>query len=128
MKRKCSRLQEKLLFCLDKLIVNHEKAANRIHHFPLTHTHTHTSIQAAQETKINQDEQSPPERADTRWRWHTHTGAINLFRFVACFNYYNQPPIIAPHVCSCSCQEQAETFSSVRRETNTISLSLPSVV
>lgn len=28
---------------------------------------------------------------------HTHTrvGTINLFRLVACFNYYNQPPIIA---------------------------------
>lgn len=50
-----------------------------------------------------------------------HTGAINLFRLVACFNYYNQPPIIASHVCSCSCQEQAETISSVSRETNTIS-------
>lgn len=26
---------------------------------------------------------------------HAHTGTINLFRLVACFNYYNQPPIIA---------------------------------
>lgn len=85
-----------------------------------TRTHTHPYKQHKKQKLIKTN------KAHLNVRIHvgvgTHTGAINLFRFVACFNYYNQPPIIAPHVCSCSCQEQAETFSSVRRETNTISL------
>lgn len=60
----------------------------------------------------------------THTHTHLHRGSINLFRLVVCFNYYNQPfspPNNSHHVCSCSCQKQAETISSVSRETNTVS-------
>lgn len=41
---------------------------------------------------------------------HSHAGAINLFRLVACFNYYNQPPIIGSSSVAVAVKNKLKQF------------------